>query len=439
MITLLSDPIFHVPIIGAILMCFTSALVGVICVLKKKSLLGEALSHATYPGIVISVVIAQGFFTLSEGMISIAILIGAFLFSIIGLLTIDYMEKKQGVDSDVALCFVLSTFLGAGILLASKIQITHALLYQQIQIFLYGQIATLLKIHLWIYGTLALLTCLVIYFLFRGIRISIFDKNYAKSIGIPSKWIDMACFMIIIWAIVIGIRSVGIIMMSGMLIIPATTARQWTSRLSTLFILSGIFGIISAFIGSLLSLQPLLMKSSGKALYMPTGPMIVLVASALCLLSLLLAPSRGLFFRKLRILRFNYKCLLENIVKRIWQLQTAGTVSLKEIKRCFSYFPFLFTISIYQLERKNWITKKDGYISLTPEGADRARYIVRLHRLWEAYLFSCLDMDIKKVHASAEEMEHILTQELEADLTDLLKNPKLDPHYQTIPERLGNV
>lgn len=436
MITLLCDSIFHVPIIGAILMCFTSAIVGVICVLKKKSLLGEALSHATYPGVVISAVIAQGLFTLSEGVVSIAVLAGAFLFSILGLLTIEYMEKKQGIDSDVALCFVLSTFLGFGILLASKIQMTHALLYQQIQIFLYGQIATLLKIHLWIYGILALITCLVIYLLFKGIRISIFDKNYARSIGIPSKWIDTACFMIIIWAIVIGIRSVGIIMMSGMLIIPATTARQYTNRLSTLFILSGIFGIVSALIGSVLSLQPVLIKSSGKSLYMPTGPLIVLVASTLCLLSLLLAPSRGLLFRKIRILRFNYKCLLENIVKRIWQLQTNEPVPLTELKRCFSYFPFLFTISLYQLQRKHWITKRDGQIALTEEGVAHARYIVRLHRLWEAYLFSCLDVDIKKVHASAEEMEHILTRELEADLTDLLKNPKFDPHYQTIPERL---
>ena len=439
MITILTDPIFYVPIVGAILMCFTAALVGVICVLKKKSLLGEALSHATYPGVVISVVIAQGLFTLSEGVVSIAILVGAFLFSIVGLLTIEYMEKKQGVDSDVALCFVLSTFLGVGILLASKIQITHALLYQQIQIFLYGQIATLLKIHLWIYGILAVITGLVIYLLFKGIKITIFDRNYAKSIGIPTKWIDMICFMIIIWAIVIGIRSVGIIMMSGMLIIPATTARQYTNRLSTLFILSGVFGIISAFIGSLLSLQPLLIKSGGKSLYMPTGPLIVLVASTLCLLSLLFAPPRGLLFRKIRILQFNYKCLLENLVKRIWQLQTDGPVPLQEIKRCFSYFPFLFTISLYQLQRKHWIVKKDGKIALTEEGALRARYIVRLHRLWEAYLFSCLDVDIKKVHASAEEMEHILTRELEADLTNLLKNPKLDPHYQAIPERLGNV
>lgn len=439
MITMLSDPIFYVPIVGAILMCFTSALVGVICILKKKSLLGEALSHATYPGVVISAVIAQGLFPLSKGVVSVAILVGAFLFSIIGLFAVEYMEKKQRVDSDVALCFVLSTFLGLGILLVSKIQITHALVYQQIQIFLYGQIATLLKIHLWIYGILALVTCLVIYVLFKGIKITIFDRNYAKSIGIPSKSIDIVCFMIIIGAIVIGIRSVGIIMMSGMLIIPATTARQYTNRLSTLFILSGIFGIVSAFIGSIVSLQPLLIKSSGKSLYMPTGPLIVLVASTLCLLSLLFAPSKGLIFRKIRILRFNYKCLLENLIKRIWQLQTKGPVPLIEIKRCFSYFPFLFTISLYRLQRRHWITKNNGKIMLTEEGTSHACYIVRLHRLWEAYLFSCLDVDIKKVHASAEEMEHILTRELEADLTDLLKNPKLDPHYQAIPERMGSI
>lgn len=439
MIKMLSDPIFYVPIVGAILMCFTSALVGVICVLKKKSLLGEALSHATYPGVVISAVMAQSLFPSSKGIVSIAILIGAFLFSIIGLFTIEYMEKKQRVDSDVALCFVLSTFLGVGILLVSKIQITHALVYQQIQIFLYGQIATLLKIHLWIYGILALVTCLIIYGLFKEIRITIFDRNYAKSIGISSKSVDLACYMIIIGAIVIGIRSVGIVMMSGMLVIPATTARQYTNRLSTLFILSGLFGILSALIGSIISLQPLFVKSNGKSLYMPTGPLIVLVASGLCLLSLLWAPSKGLIFRKLRILRFNYKCLLENLIKKIWQLQTEEPVPLKELKRCFPSFPFLFTISLYQLQRRQWITKKAGKVMLTEKGATHARYIVRLHRLWEAYLFSCLDVDIKKVHASAEEMEHILTRELESDLTDLLENPKLDPHYQTIPERMGNI
>lgn len=439
MITALLDPIFRIPIIGAILMCFTSALVGVICMLKKRSLLGEALSHATYPGIVISVVIAQAFCTVSEGLISVAIALGAFFSSIIGLLAIEYMEKKQGINSDVALCFILSTFLGTGVLLASKIQITHALLYQKVQIFLYGQIATLLKVHLWMYGVLALLTCLVICILFQEIRISIFDKNYARSIGISSKSIDMICFFVIIWAIVIGLRSVGIIMMSGMLIIPATTARQYTNRLSTLFILSGVFGIISAFVGSILSMQPLWMLSKGKALYMPTGPLIVLVASALCLISLLLAPSRGLLFRKIRIFQFNYKCLLENILKKIWQLQVNRAVPLIELKRCFSGFPLLFTISLYQLQKRHWIVRKNGQIALTSEGVRRAEYIVRLHRLWEAYLFSCLDVDIKKVHASAEEMEHILTRELEADLTTLLKNPKFDPHYQTIPERLGNL
>lgn len=439
MSTALFDPIFRIPIVGAILMCFTSALVGVICMLKKRSLLGEALSHATYPGIVVSVVIAQAFCTLSEELISITIVLGAFFSSIIALLTIEYMEKKQAIDSDVALCFILSTFLGVGVLFASKIQITHALLYQKIQMFLYGQIATLLKLHLWVYGILALLTCLVISFLFQEIKISIFDKNYAKSIGISSKWIDMICFFVIIWAIVIGIRSVGIIMMSGMLIIPATTARQYTNRLSTLFFLSGLFGIISALVGSILSMQPLWILSKGKALYMPTGPLIVLVASALCVVSLLFAPSRGLLFRKIRILQFNYKCLLENIVKKIWQLQVNRTVPVRELKRSFSSFPLLFTISLYQLQKRHWIVRENEQVALTSEGMRRAEYIVRLHRLWEAYLFSCLDVDIKKVHASAEEMEHILTRELEADLTTLLKNPKFDPHYQTIPERLENL
>ena len=140
-----TDPVLQAPTIGSMLMCLSSAFVGVIVFLKKRSLLGEALSHATYPGVVLSVLFMATFFPLASDEVAIAILVGAFLTCFLGLLLIEVLENKFRVKNDAALCFVLSVFFGVGVLVASRIQFTHALWYKTVQIFLYGQAATMTR------------------------------------------------------------------------------------------------------------------------------------------------------------------------------------------------------------------------------------------------------------------------------------------------------
>ena len=428
------DPVLRAPTLGSIFMCLASSLVGVIVVIKRQSLLGETLSHACYPGVVISSMIAALFFDVSSDISSFIILVGAFVFSLFGLWVVEQLERKLRISSDAALCFVLSTFLGLGILIASRIQFTHPLWYRNIQVFLYGQAATMHDKHIWLYVGLSLSILFFIILQFRKIELVIFDRTLATLMGLRIKYIDAITYTLIIIALVLGIRSVGVILMSGMLIAPAVAARQFTNQLGLLFFLSGIFGMISGYGGNVLSVEIPLWLNGNFSL--PTGPMILLVAVGLAFFSLLFAPKRGVISRMIRISRFRFQCRVENILKTFWKLSEKGALHPHEIilwnhLRMFQVWGLLRYMII-----KGWILKEppNRYL-LTREGKKRATHLVRLHRLWEVYLVNCLKIGEEKVHRNAEEMEHIITPELEIYLIELLQNPKKDPHEQPIPQK----
>lgn len=433
-IDFLVDPVLRAPTIGSMLMCLASSLVGVVVFIRKRSLLGEALSHASYPGVVIGVVLVAAFFPNADRGVALGILIGAFLSGLLGLWIIDLLEKRFHVKNDAALCLVLSVFFGIGVLIASRIQITHALWYKQIQLFLYGQTATMTDVHIFIYSALSLITIFSLIFLYRCIEIINFDRDFAKSIGVRVRTVESALFFLLVLAIVIGIRSVGVVLMSGMLIAPAVAARQYTHSLFMLFILSGFFGLLSGFFGNYFSL--VLPEVLNQEISLPTGPMILLTASAICFFSILFAPGCGLLSRFFRILKFRKQCLVENTLKAFREKGWNADVSPSDLHfwRYLSHFRIWLVVE--HLVNQGWLIRinRKSY-RLTPDGWERASRIVRLHRLWEVYLVDYLGQRAEKVHRNAEEMEHIITPELEKELTELLGDPKEDPHRQPIPAK----
>jgi manganese/zinc/iron transport system permease protein len=379
-------------------------------------------------------------FPYSEDHLAIAILIGALISALLGLWTIDFLERKAKVKNDAALCFVLAVFFGIGVLIASRIQITHALWYKQIQIFLYGQAATMTNVHVLIYAVLAVVVVIALFVLYRPLQMINFDRIFANSLGVRSHLIDAIFFILLALAVVIGIRSVGVVLMSGMLIAPAVAARQFTHRLSHLFGIAGFFGTISGFLGNYFSVQIPLWVASQTKFSLPTGPMILLIAAGFSFLSLLLAPRYGFLSRLLRIFRFRGRCIQENVLKFFWKQGVDAQVSTSCIA---AKHPFpLWTLKwvLLRLMIKGLIEKVDrNKYRLTLEGELRAARIVRLHRLWEVYLVSYLGQGAEKVHRNAEEMEHIINSELERELTELLQDPKEDPHRQPIPAKDGIV
>lgn len=399
MLEFFTDPVLRAPTIGTMLMCLSAGIIGCLAFLQKRSLVGEALSHATYPGVVLSVAFAAIFLPFSEDGAALSILLGAFLSGILGLVVIGHMEKRLKISSDAALCFVLAIFFGVGVLIASRLQITHALWFRQIQIFLFGQAATMVDAHIILYAILALFVVLTIVLLFRYLEMLYFDPVFADSVGMRTTLINGVIYFLLVLAIVVGMRSVGVVLMSGMLIAPAAAARQWSKKLSSFFIISALIGMVSGFLGNALSV--LIPKWAGQPrLPLATGPMIILVATALCLFSLLFAPQRGYFTRKLRITRFRLRCKEENILKALHEGES------------YRAHPLL----LWRMQLKGWI--EDG--KLTEKGQAEAEKLVRLHRLWELYLIY-MGQGAERVHASAEAMEHILTPEIEKQLLYLLE------------------
>jgi manganese/zinc/iron transport system permease protein len=466
-----TDPILRPSTVGCMLMCFASALVGVVVFLRKRSLIGETLSHASFPGVVIGVFLSALLAPFSDELIALAILCGAFLFAFLGLKALNFLENRMRVKADSALCFVLASFFGLGILIASRLQQSHPLWYKQALTFLYGQAATMTNMHVIIYACFGLVILGFILYFYRYLEAVNFDPSFSETLGIRSKRLDEMMFFLIVLAIVVGIRSVGVVLMAGMLIGPAVAARPLTNRLSYHFALSGLFGVVSGFLGNYLSV--VIPKGEYS---LPTGPMILMVSSSFCFLSLLLAPRSGLVNRYVRMRRFSFQCAVENALKSLWkeegiaklhasektgfltpaarsgdprsdladgglpsrageeagsQLASKGhfcaaksfAISSEE-RRSFS------PLIRWQLKHKKWIDQS-GH--LTPLGKAAAENIIRLHRLWEVYLVDYMGQKVEKVHRTAEELEHLMSPELERELTELLHNPRHDPHHQPIP------
>ncbi|MCB1082610.1 MAG: metal ABC transporter permease [Chlamydiia bacterium] len=422
------EPLYRAPFLGSMLMCLASSLMGTLLFVQRKSLLGETLSHAAYPGVVFSAFLGALFFDPSSFGALLLILGGAALFAYLGLLSIEALQKRLRIHSDAALCLILSLSLGLGVLCVSRIQFSHPLWYQQAQVFIYGQAATMTDTHILIYGALSFCVILFVVCFFRAIERFLFDSQ--KEMG---KGFSRILFFLLIISIVVGIRSVGVILMAGMLIAPIGAARSFSDRLSHLLPLSALFGVSAGFGGNYVSVL-----FAEKGVHLPTGPGILLVAAALALLSLVFSPKRGAFSRLIRKNRFRRRCLAENILKTLWKGGEKTPLSYQEITKWNTASKPSFQGALFKLKREGWIIQTGRkQVGLTSDGIQKAARLVRLHRLWELYLVSCLKADEKRVHYSAEEMEHILTPELENRLSSLLNHPTKDPHQKPIPQGEG--
>ena len=430
------DPILRAPTIGSMLACLTSGLVGVVVVLRHQSLLGEVLAHASFPGVILGV-LAAGILSLGVGSYSVAalILVGAFITALLGATAVRLLVQRFAVRSDSALCFVLSAFFGVGLTLASHVQVHYASLYQQVFVYLYGQTATMTDRHVQVYALLAATVVVIFTLFYKEIQAVTFDSTYATTLGMRSRLVDNLLLILTAIAVVIGIRSIGVVLMSAMFIAPAVTARQLTQTLSKMLLLAGLIGMVSGFCGVYISSElSELLAHYYTRLSLPTGPVIVLVSATLCITALLFAPHRGVLLRYIRIARFRFRCVCENLLKTMWRLDPNGALPLQAITHYQTASSLYLRFVMGRLVQQGWVEKRGPeQYALTAEGKGWAAKIVRLHRLWEVYLADYLSVGAERVHRSAEEMEHIITPRLEKELTLLLNDPEHDPHQQPIP------
>lgn len=270
--------------IGSALLGMVSGVVGSFAVLKKQGLLGDAVSHAALPGIAIA-------FLLFQTKSTIGFMIGALITGLLATGLITLIEKNTRIKVDSAMALVLSVFFGVGLVLLTYIQKIPNANQAGLERFIFGQASTMLRQDVYLILVVGTILLLLIAVFWKEFKVVTFDPEFADSIGFSSRKVSFLLSSMIVISIIIGLQTVGVILMSAMLVAPGVAARQWSNRLSVMVGLAGFFGAVSGFIGTLIS------SSIAK---MPTGPTIVLIISVIVLVSLFLAPNRGILWSYVR-------------------------------------------------------------------------------------------------------------------------------------------
>lgn len=282
-----SDYTLRTITLGTAVLGAVTGMLGSFAVLRKESLLGDAISHAALPGIAIA-------FLITGSKDTNVLLIGALVSGLIGTLWIRGITSKTHLKSDTALGLILSLFFGFGMLLLTYIQKQPNANQAGLDKYLFGQAATLVESDVWLM-TLVTGLCLIVLLLFwKEFKILLFDKDYAQTLGFNTKFIDVLITSFIVLAIVLGLQTVGVVLMSAMLLAPAAAARQWTNSLGRMVFLAAILGGSAGVFGTAIS---------ATQNNLSTGPVIVLVASVFVLFSFIFSPKRGLLFKRIRLIK----------------------------------------------------------------------------------------------------------------------------------------
>ena len=277
-------------LLGTALLGLAGGITGTFAVLRKESLIGDGLSHAALPGVVLAFLLT--------GIKDIEVLItGAALSSIAAAWLVTITVENSKIKFDGALATILSAFFGLGMVLLTYIQSLNNAGQAGLSKFIFGQAATILARDVYITSVAAIIIMILTALFWKELKLISFDSEYARTLQIPVTFTLILYRALLIMTIIIGIQSVGAILISSLLIAPAVGARQWTDKLGTMCILAGMFGMISAIGGTLWS------TTVSK---LPTGPAIIVILSILILLSLLLAPNRGLLWQLRRVRQTKY-------------------------------------------------------------------------------------------------------------------------------------
>ncbi len=379
--------------IGAALLGFAAGAAGSFLYLRKRALVSDAVAHATLPGVALAFIamVALG----GDGRSLIGLLAGSAVTAGIGLLLVEAMVRRTRLSEDAAIGAVLSVFFGAGVVLLTVVQSMAAGRQAGLESFLLGSTAGMLFEDAVLIAAGGALTVLATWALRRPMTLVAFDADYAAASGVNVARIDLAMMGLVMAITVIGLKLVGLVLIVALLIIPPVTARFWTERSELVVWLAGLMGATAGYFGAALS---------AAAPALPTGPIIVLVAAGLFLISLLAAPARGVLAALLRARRFQ---------ARVHRRQ--GLLALARGE------PILERYTL-RLLRAQGLVRADGVA--TTAGQARAAKIARDERRWQIAREIHQDIALTGRYDGLTPIEEVFTADEIAEFDRCLGGPR---------------
>jgi manganese/zinc/iron transport system permease protein len=341
-----------------------TAILGAICgmlgsfaVLRKQSLLGDAISHAALPGIALA-------FIFTGVKDSLFLLIGALVSGLVGTFWIAGIVKRTRLKNDTALGLILSLFFGFGMLLLTFIQKMPNADQAGLDTYLFGQAATLMASDVWLMAIVTGVSLIVLLLFWKELKLLLFDADYTKTLGFNTRFLDILITTFIVLAIVLGLQTVGVVLMSAMLLAPAAAARQWTNNLGKMIVLAAVFGTFSGVFGTAIS------ASQNN---LSTGPVIVLVAAGFVVVSFIFSPGRGLLFREIRFRRNRRELHHRKTLTFMYHIvKEHDDITRPHAIRILNNFQGFTRRTLTQLEGDRLISIMGDQWSMTPKGFDRA-------------------------------------------------------------------
>ncbi|MCX7834533.1 MAG: metal ABC transporter permease [bacterium] len=393
-------------VIGSILLGGLNGLVGAFSVLKKRALIGDTIGHAALPGIALA-------FLLTHGKSTISLLLGAIVTGLAAVWVVSKLQNIPKIKQDAALGLTLTVAFGIGVLLLSHIQRSNTGNQSGLDKFLFGQSANLVTTDVVQIGILTILVIATVILFYKEFSLIAFDRNFAHSIGWNAHRIDMGLLLLTTLTIAISLQAVGVVLTSAILIIPSAAARFWTDRLSNLLGLASLFGMISGLTGTYISFM---VKN------MPSGPLIVLSAFGLFLVSILFAPKKGILAKVFRKAQNQKNMACEHLLRACWEINENQTnpirqnIPFKNLQMQRTWQKGELSKAIKVANKKGLITlSKDG-VQLTPKGVQLSKKVVQLHRLWEKYLIQTAQFKATHIETESDLMEHYLPEHVQTEL-----------------------
>lgn len=411
--------------LGASLLGAAAGFVGTFAVLRRRALLGDMLSHAALPGIAVVFMVWQ-----TRELLSLSL--GALAAGMLGVGIVAIIARWTRTTEDAALGIVLSTFFGAGVVLLTMLQSSEEGNKAGLDSFLFGEIASLRSQDIQTIMVVAGVLLVVVLALYKELKLLTFDTGFAAAQGWPTFGLDLAVMVAVAVVTVIGLPICGVILMAAMLIGPAAAARFWTNRLGPMLAIASIIGGLSGMLGCLLA-APVLLDSlglgwlvGGAQVSLPPGPTIVLAGALLLLVSMVVAPERGLVSRWRARRELRRQVARDHLLRAVYELSPSPEsdrpwVGLERLAEHGGWQAGQLEAEIRLTERDELLERRANRLRFTQRGYEHAADLVRAHRLWELYMVGDWNRTPDRVHQDADKLEHLLTPDMVAKLEAMLE------------------
>ncbi len=422
-VVLLKDYNTRVVLLGTTLLGVCGGIVGVFMLLRKRSLVGDVVGHSALPGIAMAFILTE-LYSPGSGKNVPILLLGAFVAGLTGAVCVMLIDRYSRIKPDAAMAIVLSLFYGAGTALLTIVQRIPTGSSAGLKDFLSGKTASLVASDVWLFAIAAVVLIAVTTLLFKELCLLCFDEDFAAALGWKVFWLDSLLTGLVVSVTILGMQSVGLLLVVAILIIPPASARFWTDDIRSMTWIAAIVGGLAAAIGTV---------ASAVFAKIAAGAVIVLVGTAFFLLSLFFGRRRGVIWKWVEHFKLQHRTGERDLLRAIYEVAEGKA----EGKQLSDQFLLSHRISIVDLlKMRSWTrTRVDqlirraqrdslvslppqGVLLLTPEGAVLARRATRDHRLWEQYLITYAEIAPSHVDRDADQIEHVLDPEVIRELEE---------------------